>query len=227
MAILSARVRVPFLVLALVLAASAPARSQAAYRPRGPSPFRVLSYAVGGAVVGSWTGYVASQVTWSDWSDADGRSAHRIRFSVGGAALGLVVGVVMGSRRAGVAPAVPLALPRLAPPLPGRPITEEDIRRSSARSVTELIRRLRPQWLRSRGRDVLQLDSLHLGRDPLAAQGVRVYLNGSLFGGLDALDQVAVGALTGVAFLESTAAVLRYGTGNEDGAILLTTRPEP
>jgi hypothetical protein len=66
-----------------------------------------------------------------------------------------------------------------------------------------------------------------VGRDPLAAPGVRVYLNGNLFGGLDALDQVAVDALTGVAFLDGSAAVLRFGTGNEDGAILLSTRPEP
>lgn len=219
--------RVPFVVLALALAGSEPARAQAAPRPGGLSPLRILGYAMGGAVIGSWTGYVASQVTWSDWSDANGRSAHRVRFSVGGAALGLVVGAVMGSRRTGVAPAVPLAPPRLAPPLPNRSITEDDIRRSSARSITELIRRLRPQWLRTRGRDVLQLDSLHLGRDPLAAQGVRVYLNGSLLGGLDALNEVAVDALTGVAFLDSNAAVLRFGTGNEDGAILLTTRPEP
>lgn len=226
MAILSVRVRIPFLVLALVLAGSAPARAQDPFAPRGSSPFRILAYAVGGAVVGSWTGYVASQVAVSDWSDADGRGAQRIRFSVGGAAVGLVAGLVMGTRRTGVAPTVPLGPPRLAPPLPNRPITEEEIRRSHARSVTELVRRLRPQWLRSRGRDLVLVDSLHLGRDPLRVPGVRIYLNGNLLGGLDAMDQVAVDALTGAGFLDSNAAILRFGTGNEDGAILLTTRPE-
>lgn len=217
---------VPIAALAVALAGAGPAQAQSGLGP-SRSPFRVLAYAVGGAVVGSWAGYVASQVTWSDWSDAQGRSAYRIRFSVGGGALGMVAGLVMGSHRTTVAPTVPLAPPRLAPPLPNRPITEDDIRRSSARSVSELIRRLRPQWLRSRGRDVLQLDSLHVGQDPLTAQGVRVYLNGSLLGGLDAMDQVAVDALTGVSFLDGSGAVLRFGAGNGDGAILLTTRPGP
>jgi hypothetical protein len=222
MAILSVRMRVPLLVLALALAGSGPARAQAALRSRGPSPLRILGYAVGGAAVGSWAGYVASQVTWSDWSNSEGKSAHRIRFAVAGAAVGLAAGVVMGIHRTG--PTV-LAPPHLAPPLLNRPITEQEIRNSHTRRVTELIRSLRPQWLRARGRDVLQLDSLHLGQDPLAARGVRVYLNGNLLGGLDALDQIAVDALTGVSFLEASAAVLRFGAGNEDGAILLTTRP--
>jgi hypothetical protein len=217
--------RAPTLVLALLLCGPALARAQVDLPRPGQSALRVVGYAVGGAVVGSWAGYVASQVTWSDWSDASGRSAHRIRFSVGGAGVGLVAGILMGSHRAYIPPTVPLEVPRLAPPLPNRPITEQDIRISTARTVTELIRRLRPQWLRSRGRDVLQLDSLHVGHDPLAAQGVRVYLNGELLGGLDAMDQIAVDALTGISFLDANAAVLRYGTGNKDGAILLTTRP--
>jgi len=216
--------RAPILVLALLVGGAPLTQAQSNVPRSGPSPFRILGYALGGAVVGSWTGYMASQVTWSDWSDASGRSANRIRFSLGGAALGVAAGIVMGSHRTYVAPTIPFGPPRLALPL-NRPITEQDIRMSSARSVTELIRRLRPQWLRSRGRDVLQLDSLHLGHDPLAAQGVRVYLNGALLGGLDAMDQVAVDALTGISFLDANAAVLRYGTGNHDGAILLTTRP--
>lgn len=217
--------RVSVLLLMLLVTGAPSARAQGEAAPSGRSPFRVLAFAVGGVVVGSWAGYVTSQVARSDWSDTEGRSAYRIRFSAGGAAVGLLTGVLMGTRRTAVAPTVPLGPPRLAPPLPNRPITEDEIRRSATGSVTELIRSLRPQWLRSRGRDVLQLDSLHLGRDPLAALGVRVYLNGNLLGGLDVLDQVAVDALTGVAFLESNAAVLRYGTGNEDGAILLTTQP--
>ncbi len=209
----------------LVSAAPAPAaQAQADPGPPGRSVLHVLGYALGGAVVGSWAGYVTSQVTWSDWQDTDGRSGYRLRYAAGGAALGLVAGLVLGTRPTGVAPTVPLGPPRLAPPLPNRSITENEIRRSSARSVTELIRSLRPQWLRSRGRDVLQVDSLHVGQDPLAAQGVRVYLNGNLLGGLDAMDEVAVDALTGVSFLEGNAALLRFGAGNKDGAILLTTR---
>jgi len=217
--------RAPIFVLALLVCGAPAARAQADLERPGHAALRIVGYAVGGAIVGSWAGYVASQVTWSDWSDTTGRSAHRIRFSVGGAALGLAAGMVIGSHWTHVAPTVPLEMPRLAPPLPNRPITEEEIRTSHTRTVTELIRSLRPQWLRARGRDVLQLDSLHVGQDPLAAPGVRVYLNGNLLGGLDTMDEVAVDALTGASFLDSNAAVLRYGTGNEDGAILLSTRP--
>ena len=100
-----------------------------------------------------------------------------------------------------------------------RPITADEINSSSARTVTELVRQLRPQWLRSRGTDVLRPNV-----DPTEAHGVRVYLNDGLLGGLDALDQVSIDAVTRVEFFDVGPAVLRWGAGNEDGAILLTTR---
>lgn len=145
------------------------------------------------------------------------RSLLRIRFSVSGAALGLVTGVLIGHRGTGAAPA---AAPEvgLAPPIPTRPITAGEIRASSARTVTELLRRLRPQWLRSRGIDLLRPNG-----DPVEAHGVRVYLNGGLLGGLETLDQVSIDGITHIEFFDAAAAMLRWGAGNEDGAILLTT----
>ena len=84
--------------------------------------------------------------------------------------------------------------------------------------MTQLLREMRPQWLRSRGVDVL---APH--QDPVEAPGVRVYLNGELLGGLDTLDEVSIDAVTRIEFLDASAAVLRWGAGNKDGAILLTT----
>jgi hypothetical protein len=46
-----------------------------------------------------------------------------------------------------------------------------------------------------------------------------------LLGGLDTLDEVSIDAVTGVQFFDAAAAVLRWGAGNEDGAILLSTGP--
>jgi hypothetical protein len=97
-------------------------------------------------------------------------------------------------------------------------ITEQEIRASTARSLRQLLRELRPQWLRERGIDVLQRS-----RDAAKAPGVRVYLNGELLGGLDTLDEISIDAVTGIQFFDATAAVLRWGAGNDDGAILLTT----
>lgn len=138
-----------------------------------------------------------------------------------GAALGLVAGVMVGRRARGAAP-VPGERPSVAPLPNTGPITAEEIRTASAPSVTELVRARRPQWLRSRGADVLRPS-----RDPLASSGVRVYLNGGLLGGLETLDQVSVYAVTRVEFFDAAAAILRWGAGHNDGAILLTTGAAP
>lgn len=176
---------------------------------------RVVLWAVGGAIVGGWTGYVASQVARSDWSDASGRGALRLRFSLAGAGLGLIGGFFAGHR----APA--RSLPPVWRPTDVRdgPIAEQEIRASMARSVRELLREKRPQWLRERGVDVLQPRS-----DPLSeTRGRHVYLNGQLLGGLQAIDDVPIDVVIRIEFLDAGAAVSRWGAGNEDGAILLTT----
>lgn len=208
-----------FIVLSLLAAGAVPMSAQTAPQPRHRSLLRVAAHAAGGALIGGWAGYVASQVAWSDWQDGAGRGAQRIRFSVTGAALGLLGGVTIGRRGT---PAVPPPQgPRLAPQIT-RPIAADEIRASSARTVTELLRALRPQWLRSRGADVLRQNS-----DPLATHGVRVYLNGGLLGGLETLDQVSIYAVTSVEFLDAAAAIFRWGAGHDDGAILLTTGGVP
>ncbi|MEJ2184858.1 MAG: hypothetical protein P8Z36_02870 [Gemmatimonadota bacterium] len=175
----------------------------------------VVLWAVGGAIVGGWTGYVASQVARSDWSDASGRGALRLRFSLAGAGLGLLGGFLAGNR----APARPVTPVWRPTDVRNGPITEEDIRASMARSVTELLREKRPQWLRARGVDVLQSPSDSLSN----ARGRRVYLNGQLLGGLGALDDVSIDVVTRIEFFDAGAAVVRWGAGNEDGAILLKT----
>jgi hypothetical protein len=186
-----------------------------------------VAHAAGGAILGSWAGYVTAQVAWSDWQGRTGRGAQRIRFSVSGAALGLLVGTLVGTHRGKGDPAR-VRGPRLQRATALGPITAAEIRASSAHSVRELLRALRPLWLHSRGEDVLRPSTDQPDPyDPRAASGVRVYMNGTLLGGLDALDQVSVQSIMGAQFVTAAAATLRWGAGNEDGAILLTTAVAP
>lgn len=191
-------------------------------QPGHRSLVRVLTFAAGGILVGGWAGYVTAQVVRSDWTDTTGRGAQRLHFSLGGATLGLLAGILLGTR--GGQRAVPLQPPRLPLPI-NRPITAHEIRSSSARTITELVHELRPQWLRERGQDIVTAIDLNGGVH--ATHGVIVYLNGTPLGDLSTLDEVSIDAVTGIQFLDGPAAVLRYGTGNEDGAILLTTAAGP
>jgi len=219
--------RVSRLVVPLVLALTLPLSAQtepATNQPRQHhSLLHVVGYAAGGMVIGAWGGYVVSQVTRSDWTDPAGRGAQRLRFSLSGAGLGLLAGVLLGTRGGRVAAALP-GPPRLPLPI-NQSLTAQEIRTSQARTLTQLLRERRPQWLRMRGTDVILLDAS--GRTTHTAQGVVVYLNGTPFGDLTSLDEVPIEAVTGIQFLDGPAAVLRYGTGNEDGAILLTTAAGP
>jgi hypothetical protein len=213
------------LAVPLVLAASVPLSAQTAPLSaphRHQSFLHVAAFAAGGLILGGWTGYVTAQIVRSDWQDPTGRATQRLRFSVGGAALGLVAGVLLGTRgtRAAAAPQPP----RLPLPI-NRPIAEQEIRRSHARTISQLLHELRPHWLRARGTDVISVLNPNAGVH--AANGVVVYLNGTPFGDLTSLDEIPIEQVTGIQFLDGPAAVLRYGTGNEDGAILLSTAAGP
>lgn len=209
-------------ILAMLTCACAHAVDlQTAPAPRRPV-LRVVAHAVGGAVVGSWAGYLASQVAWSDWRQDPGRGAQRVRFTVAGGAVGLLMGALIGHQGHQQVLAEPLLSAPVERLAPGGPITTDEIRASSARTLTELLRRLRPQWLRTRGQDVVRS-----GADQPARHGLQVYLNGHLLGGLNSLEQVSIDTVTGVEFIEPGAAVLRWGVGNEDGAILISTYEAP
>ena len=112
--------------------------------------------------------------------------------------------------------------PRLPRPTNG-PITAQEIRNSPARTLSQLLHELRPQWVRAEGTQIL----LPNGAVTAARGGVQVYLNGALIGGLQALDKVSIDAVTGIQFLSGQTAALRYGANAEDGAILLTATVGP
>lgn len=104
-----------------------------------------------------------------------------------------------------------------APPQSGSRdvIVQEELAANSELSAFEVVRRLRPAWLRYRGQSVLSSPE---------REGLRVYLDGSFYGDADALGQLQARNLEEIRFLDSRQATLRFGTGHTVGAILVTTR---
>jgi len=228
--------------LSAQIALAVPARPGPSTVPAAAAAhFSLVRYvlgAVGGAAVGAWVGFMASQITWSDWREGSGRGAYRVRFSLAGAALGAVAGLRLG----GGGP--PSGEPTGLRPAPGQePITADDIRATRARRLSDVIRQLRPQWLTVRGVDVLPPDSLrrspgdslraslgtspYIGDDTRGAPGPRVYLDDVLLGGLEDLDQIEPSTIAFIEYVDPRHAMMRWGVGNNDGAIRVLTQAPP
>jgi hypothetical protein len=85
---------------------------------------------------------------------------------------------------------------------------------SDTRDAYQLVNRLRPLWLTKRG----------VGSINLPAAEVAVYLNGMRIGGPDALRDIPRTGVLEMRFLRGTDATQRFGTGHENGAILVTPK---
>lgn len=83
------------------------------------------------------------------------------------------------------------------------------------KSAFELVEKLRPNWLRSRG--PATLGSRTGGQ-------VMVYMDGVFFGGVLALRQIAVEHVAQIERLTGPEATTRYGTDHAAGALLVRTR---
>lgn len=88
-------------------------------------------------------------------------------------------------------------------------ISQDEIQEAGNISNTyNLVRRLRPQWLRKRGRSSVQQPG-----------DIIVYVDGAEQGGPEALRQIDVIDLKSVEFLDPGKATMRYGGGHDNGAI--------
>ncbi len=93
-------------------------------------------------------------------------------------------------------------------------ISREDIRERVHLDTYEIVRQLRPAWVRARGSPSLQ------GRD----QGFAVvYIDQSRFGMVDSLRQIDPVAIAEIRYMNPSDATTRFGTGHMGGAILVTT----
>ncbi len=208
-------------------ASNGPTRAAAAPR-HGPSFLHVLAYGTGGSLVGGWTGFMTSQVIWSDWLGArkPDLGKRRMQFTVSGAALGTLLGTFLGfhGESHSTVPARPGLFVRPT-------ITADEIRASSARDAAEAVRLLRPTWLRARGNDVVTVDALSKDSTlaykipPFEPEGIHVYVDDVLLGGVGELSQFPIEQIARIEFWDARSATLRWGAGNAQGAIRIVTSP--
>lgn len=93
-------------------------------------------------------------------------------------------------------------------------ITEAELERFAGQSIHEAIRRLRPQFLRSRGPSTITQGS----------NGIVVYLGTTRMGDPGALNQIRVSDVLRVQYLTPSEASQRFGLDHTEGAIVLTPR---
>jgi len=103
-----------------------------------------------------------------------------------------------------------------AEPTPSRRVLlEDEIRGVQVATAYQIVARLRPEWLRRRGRASV--------RDPTAG-AVIVYLNGMREGGVRALDVIGAETVLEMEYLNGQEATTRFGTGHGGGVILVRQR---
>jgi hypothetical protein len=99
----------------------------------------------------------------------------------------------------------------------GNLITETEINSSGVSNAYELIQRLRPAWLRSRGTSSVN-GSAGGGDTPV------VYMDASQLGDLSTLNSVSIQSIRQIQFLNATDATQRFGTNLTGGAIVITSK---
>lgn len=187
-----------------------------------------LLRAVGGAAVGAWVGYMASQVAVGDWDDD--RGIDRGTWAAGGAALGMTVGLTFPVGRR---PPARASNDSPTDRRSGREVlTREQIQNAQTGNMYELIQSVRPEWLRTRGtgsmRETARGSADGIGGEVSVQPGIpaiRTYLDGSLLGDVDALRSVDPGMIGEARFLSPAEATQRWGAGHLHGAILVLTAP--
>lgn len=92
-------------------------------------------------------------------------------------------------------------------------ITTEELEeaRTDAQNLYAVIERLRPNWLVSRG------STMRERIDPV------VYVDGTRFGDLASLRQIAIIAVLEVRWISARDATFQYGTGHAGGIIAVST----
>ena len=93
-------------------------------------------------------------------------------------------------------------------------LTAENLRPHAKRSLYEVIRLDRPQWLATRGPTSFSAQD---------ADNVVVYRDGQRLGGPEHLSDITADVVSSVRFLSGPEAQSRYGMNHQYGAILVTT----
>jgi outer membrane receptor for ferrienterochelin and colicin len=107
-------------------------------------------------------------------------------------------------------------------------ITQEEIEASHATNAYDLVQTMRPRWLSVRGQSTLGTTTRR-GMDggdvrTMVEQDIPVFVDGSRFGGMESLRNLATRDLARMQRLSTGEATQRWGTGFPNGAILIITR---
>lgn len=95
-------------------------------------------------------------------------------------------------------------------------ISRAEIEASSAQDAYELVQRLRPRWLQTRGSRSLTMST-----------GILVFLNDSRLGGLESLRQISKNGILSIRYLDAAQAIAELpGIGSEhaEAAIVVSTQ---
>ena len=90
-------------------------------------------------------------------------------------------------------------------------------------SVYEVVERLRPNMLRTRGQ-VGRVSGASATDPGASSSTIKVYLNGSQVGDISALRNIQASSVRRVEYLSASDATTRFGTGVDAGAILVTSK---
>ena len=94
-----------------------------------------------------------------------------------------------------------------------RALMADELQASGYQDAFSAVQALRPQWLWTRGTTSIN-----------QAETVKVYLDGSLMGGVDQLRQIPVRSIASIRHLDGLEATNRWGLDHGLGAILVSTR---
>lgn len=92
-------------------------------------------------------------------------------------------------------------------------LSGDEIRATNKDNLFDAIRALRPQWMNRRGRGTI-----------LGQEFVVVYRDGFAEGPPAVMREMNLQEVTEVVYLNAADATTRYGTGHQNGAILISTR---
>jgi outer membrane cobalamin receptor len=92
-------------------------------------------------------------------------------------------------------------------------LTAEDFQNRPERNLYDLLARVRPNWLRPQGGNLVS------GTSPVV-----VYVNNVRFGGVQALRDITLDEVERVRFVDGTDAATRYGLNTDGGVLEVTTR---
>lgn len=211
-----------------LLSASAQAEMAGARAANTRSIARQSLHVVGGALLGAGLGYFASHVAYNDWEKtADSSFSEKRRtYSISGAAVGAIAGLVVGRKGGTSGPgAVP---PYLRGSDGVETIARGEIAASSATNVYEAVQSLRPNWLNVRGvHNFTETGRLTGGERNLTASGgmpqIRTYLDWATLGEVEQLRAIPLHEVQAIQFLSPAQAAHRFGAGHAHGAIVVFT----